>query len=60
MGSKDSDTVASNHKPHDIYDGIAKVQVSGLVNGIEELKESGTGSNRKTDHQYDKTTLRAR
>ena len=60
VGPKGSDTVASNHKPHNVYDGITNVQVvSGLVDRIEP-KESGTGSNSKTEHQYDKTTLPSR
>ena len=54
VGSKGSDTVASNHKPY-----ITSVQVSGLVDGMEP-KESGTGSNSETEHQYNRTTLRSR
>ena len=59
MGSKGSDTVASNHKRNNVYDGITNAQVPGLVDGIEP-KDSGTRSNSKTIHQYDKTTLRSR
>ena len=59
LGPKGSDTVASNHKPHNVYDGITTVQVSGLVDGIEP-KESGTVSKSKTEHQHNKTILRSR
>ena len=59
MGSNGSDTVASNHKPHNVYHGITNVQVSGLVDGTEP-KKSGTGSKSKTEHQYNETTLRSR
>ena len=40
-----------------LYDGI-NVQVSGLVVGVEP-KESGTGSNSTTVHQYNKIMLRS-
>ena len=59
VGSKGPDKVPSNHKPSNGYDGITNVQVPGLIDGIEP-KDLGTGSNSKTIHQYDKTTLRSR
>ena len=60
VGPKGSDKVASNHEPNNGYDGITNVQVSGLVDGIEPNESDTTGSNGKTVHQYDKTTLRSR
>ena len=59
VGSKGSDTVASTNKQKNVNDGITSVQVSGLVDRIEQ-KESATVSNSKTVHQHNKTTLRSR
>ena len=55
VGLKGSAKVASDIKtdPDNPYDGT-NVQEDGLVDGIEP-KESGTVSNSKTIHQYDKT-----
>ena len=58
LGSKGIDKVASDIKTDldSLYDGI-NVQMSDLGGGTEP-KKSGTGSNNKTVHQYNKTSLR--